>query len=56
MFIPCECCVVSRRVLCVGLISRPGVPKKCSVSKACDHEAPSGEAMNWNGVKVPQGK
>ena len=38
MSVPCECCVLSRRGLCVGLITRPEESYRCGVSE-CDREA-----------------
>jgi hypothetical protein len=38
MSVSCECCVLSGKVLCVGLITRPGSPTVCGVSE-CDREA-----------------
>ena len=37
MSVPCECCVLSRRDLCVGLITRPEESYRCGVSE-CDRE------------------
>jgi hypothetical protein len=34
----CECCVLSGRVLCDGLITCPGESTECGVSE-CDHES-----------------
>jgi hypothetical protein len=33
MFVVCECCELSGRGLCVGLITRPEDTTKCAVSK-----------------------
>jgi hypothetical protein len=33
MFVSCECCVLSGRGLCVGLITRPESPTNCDVSE-----------------------
>jgi hypothetical protein len=38
MSVSCECCVLSGRGLCVGLISRPEESTECGVSD-CDREA-----------------
>ena len=38
MSVCCECCVLSGRGLCAGLITHPGSPTECSVSE-CDHES-----------------
>jgi hypothetical protein len=48
----CECCVLSGRDLCVGLISR--AEESYRVWCACDREDPSGEAMTRNRVKELQ--
>ena len=40
-FVSCECCVLSGRVLCVGLIT---CPTECGVPE-CDHEA---STMRWS--------
>jgi hypothetical protein len=39
MSVSCECCVLSGRGLCDGLVPRPGSPTECGVSKKCDHDA-----------------
>jgi hypothetical protein len=38
MFVCCECCVLSGRGLCVGLITRPEESYRVYVSE-CDHES-----------------
>jgi hypothetical protein len=39
MSVCCECCVLSGRCLCDGLITRPEEPYRlCCVSNVCDHE------------------
>ena len=38
MSLPCECCVLSGRGLCVGLITRPEGTTECGVSE-CDSES-----------------
>jgi hypothetical protein len=38
MSVPCECCVLSGRGLCVGLVGHPESPTDCGVSE-CDREA-----------------
>jgi len=37
MSFSCECCVLSGRGLCIGLIARPESPTECGVSK-CDRK------------------
>jgi len=44
-----ECCELSGRGLCVGLITRPRNPTECGVPEY-DHEALSREAMVRNRV------
>jgi hypothetical protein len=39
MFVSCECCVLSDRGLCVGLITRPKGPTEYGVSAECDRES-----------------
>jgi hypothetical protein len=38
MFVCCECCVLTGRGLCDGLITRPEESNECGVSE-CDREA-----------------
>ena len=38
MDVSCECCVLSSRVRCDGLITHPWSPAECGVSE-CDREA-----------------
>ena len=38
MFVCCECCLLSGRGFCVGLITRPEESIECVVSE-CDREA-----------------
>jgi hypothetical protein len=38
MSVSCECCVLSSRSLCVGLITLQRIPTECGVSE-CDREA-----------------
>jgi len=38
MLVFCECCVLSGRYVCVGLITRPEEPTEFGVSE-CDREA-----------------
>jgi len=41
IFFSCECCVLSGRGLCVGLITHPGKSYLlCYVQCVCDREAP----------------
>jgi hypothetical protein len=42
MSVFCECCVLSGRGLCDGLITRPENPTECGVSE-CDREASKNE-------------
>jgi hypothetical protein len=53
MFFCCECCVLSGRGLCVGLITLPEESHRYSVSE-CDHESsikrrpwPTGTVAPW---------
>jgi hypothetical protein len=39
MPVSCECCLLSSRGLCVGLITRPEEPTECGVFDVCDREA-----------------
>jgi len=50
MSVCCECCVLSSRVLCVGLIILP------EQFTDCDREAPNGEALTLKLVEVTQQK
>jgi len=60
MSVCCECCVLSGRSLCDGMITCPEESYwiyMCvcvCVSKECDREAPYGEVMNRNWVEAPQ--
>jgi hypothetical protein len=38
MFVSCECCVLSGRGLCVGLITRPEVSYRVWCVCVCDNE------------------
>jgi hypothetical protein len=38
MSVSCECCVLSGRGLCDGLITGPEESYRVGVSKVCDHE------------------
>jgi hypothetical protein len=58
MFVCCECCVLSGRGLCDGLITRPESPTECGVSD-CDREAsimrrpcPLGVIHHWKKKNV----
>jgi hypothetical protein len=44
MSVSCECCVLSGRGLCDGLVPRQRSPTDCGVSKKCDREASKNEA------------
>ena len=46
MSIPFECCVLSRRGLCVGLITRPEESYRCGVSE-CDSEDNEETLAHW---------
>jgi hypothetical protein len=48
------CCQVEVCTSGLSLVQRE--PTELGVSKECDREAPSGEAMIRNGVEAPQGR
>jgi len=48
----CECCVLSGRALCVGLITRLEESTDFGLSSECDREAPEG-VMNSNWFEAP---
>jgi hypothetical protein len=48
MLVCCKYCVLSGRVLCVGLIILP------EESTECDREAPNAEAMTLKRVEAPE--
>ena len=52
---PYECCELSGRGLCDGLITHPESPTDCGGSE-CDREAPKWEAMTRNKVEAAQKK
>ena len=50
-FVSFECCELSGRGSCDGLITHP--EESYRVCPMSDHEARSGEIMNWNRVEAP---
>jgi len=59
MSVSCECCVLSGRGLCIGLITRPESPTECDVSE-CDRKVsimrspwPTRDLTIYFGKKIP---
>jgi hypothetical protein len=55
MFVCCECCVLSGRGLCDGLITRPEESYRLWRVVVCDRETSKNEAKaRYRAVKIPQ--